>query len=887
MAENKHGKRSKDNFKKNKKKTQFEKENEKEIKKAKKVKFKDKHPKMSLTIKILLIIFLIVAVIGTGVVIGAIYGAFGDEFEITVEELVEPSSNSIIYDREGNVIAELNGDENRKNITLSEMSPYLANAYVAIEDERFEEHNGVDLLRTGKAIVTFVLNGGSSSFGGSTITQQLVKNITDEKEDEGIAGITRKIKEWAKAYQIERLISKTQILELYLNTIFVGGKNYGVETGAYYYFNKSAHDLSLVECAFMAGINSGPNYYNPYGTKPYGTDEAKTKKINNKVKTVVGKMLELGYISQEERDEAVKQVDEQGIVFTKGEKTTNYSYHTDALINELIEDLMREKELSKAAAQNYIETKGLSIYSTQLLSVQSVVEQAMGNAKRINSKKNTDENGNPIQSQAAMVIIDHKTGYVLGCVGGLGDKTARGLNRATQSPRQPGSTIKPISDVIPGLEEGLITAATLYNDDESTNFYVQGWYPGNLAKDRGIISVRQAIESSQNIPFIKIMKELTPEVGIQYLEKMGVSTLNHEKDGLSAMSIGGLTNGISPLEMAAAYATIANDGIYIEPTFYTEVRDSDNNIVLSSKQETGRAYSETTAYIAKDILTEPVVGSQGTARKCAIKGIDVAAKTGTSNEDKDRWLCGFTNYYTAAVWYGYDDPETVVVSGISPATLIWADAMSNLHRGLESSKFKAPSNIITATICRDSGKLASDTCTNKYTEIFAKGTIPESCTGHEGYVICEETGLLANPYCIHTKTTFKTYLIEKEKLGLWHTPSNYEENVIPDTYCTTHQKIEEPEPEEPEENEDATDQIIPEKPNAGEDETTETPGDSGTTENPKDENESVNKDDQTLDGGIGGRGDELPPLEEKPSEGESENKAPMEEEAEKTKNENE
>lgn len=872
MAENKRNKKQKAKRKINKK-TQIRKQNEKEIKKSKKIKFKDKHPKIALTIKILLIIFLLVAVVGTGIFIGAIYGALGDEFKITVEELVEPASNSIIYDRDENVIAELSGDENRKNISLDDMSQYLANAYVAIEDERFETHSGVDILRTGKAIVTFVINGGKSSFGGSTITQQLVKNITEEKDDEGLAGITRKVKEWAKAYQIERLISKNQILELYLNTIFVGGDNYGVETGAYYYFNKSAKDLTLVECAYMAGINSGPNYYNPYGSKAYGTDENKTNKINNKVKVVINKMFEVGYISQEEKDSAIKEVNEQGIKFTKGEKTTNYSYHTDALINQLVKDLMEEKNLSKAAAQTYIETKGLSIYSTEVPSIQAAAEEAMNNSKRINSKKNVDENGNAVQSQAAIVIIDHETGYVVGCVGGLGEKTSRGLNRATQAKRQPGSTIKPISGVIPGLEEGIITAATLYNDN-TTDFFIEGWHPENLANNRGIISVRQAIETSQNIPFIKIMKELTPAKGIEYLEKMGISTLDHTQDQLAAISIGGLTNGISPLEMAAAYATIANDGIYIEPTFYIKVLDSNNNEVISAKQETRRAFSEATAYIAKDILTEPVVGTSGTAKKCAIKGIDVAAKTGTSNQDKDRWLCGFTNYYTSAVWYGYDDPETVVTSGISPATLIWADAMSTIHKGLESSKFKAPSNIITATICKDSGKLASDTCTNTYAEIFEKGTIPESCEGHTSCKICKETHLLANEYCPEVETIYKTYLVEKEKTTLWSTPSNTQETILPEQYCEKHQKTIKPiENEEPEET----------------DEPDETEDPNTSTDNESDEEDTKNEVidgtiDNENDGAIGGSGDELPlPPNDKPIADETAKKTEEIEEDKKTK----
>lgn len=889
MAEKKHGKRSKTTHKKGinkgKNKTQISKENKKEIKKAKKIKLKDKHPKIALTIKILVILFLLVSVVGAGIFIGAIYGAFGDEFEITVEELVEPASNSIIYDSEGNVLAELNGDENRKNITLDEMSSYLANAYVAIEDERFETHNGVDILRTGKAILTFVTNGGSSSFGGSTITQQLVKNITKEDDDEGVAGITRKVKEWAKAYQIERMITKKQILELYLNTIFVGGQNYGVETGAYYYFNKSAHDLTLVECAFLAGINSAPNAYNPYGTKPYGTDEAKTKKINNKVKVVINKMLEVGYITQEEHDTAIKEVNEQGVKFTKGEKTTNYSYHTDALINQLIEDLMEEKQLSKAAAQNYLETKGLKIYSTESPTIQAAAQEAMNNAQRINSKDNVDENGNVIQTQAAIVIIDHKTGYVLGCVGGLGEKTAGGFNRVTQARRRPGSTIKPLSSVAVGLEEKMITAATLYNDD-TTDFYINGWNPHNYAGiNYGIVSVRQAIETSQNIPFIKVIKEISTEKSIEYLEKMGIEKLSREQDQLASISLGGLTHGATPLEMAAAYGTIANDGVYIEPTFYTKVLDSDGNVLLECKQESRRVVSETTAYITKNILTQPVVGSRGTARKCAIKGMDVTAKTGTSNEDIDRWLCGFTNYYTAAVWYGFDKEETIYSKG-SPAIPIWSAAMTKIHEGLETSRFKVPSNIITATICRDSGKLASDTCTNTYAEIFEKGTIPQSCEGHIGYLVCKDTNLLANEYCKNTEMIYKTYLIDKEKLGLWTTPSNNEETIIPETTCEVHQKEIEPEvpeePEEPEEPEKPEEPKQPEetdkptdstekeeetvKPPSEGEENTQTPTEDGDTptENKPTEEEKENTEN---DGAIGGSGDEITtPTIEKPEE---------------------
>ncbi|MBQ9657610.1 MAG: transglycosylase domain-containing protein [Clostridia bacterium] len=767
-------------------------ENTKALKKVKKQKFKERHPKLSLAIRIILLLLIVFIVIATGIVIGIIYGAFGDDFKISLDELTIKTSNSLIVYEDGTVITELSGDENRQIITLDEMSPYLANAYVAIEDERFYDHNGVDLYRTGGAIFTYVTHAGNSSFGGSTITQQLVKNITKDDEDTGIEGALRKAKEWAKAYQVERMLSKEQILELYLNIIFIGGSdNHGVQTAAKYYFNKNASDLSLVECAFLAGINNGPNGYAPFGEKGYSSDEAKKKKIDNKTKVVLSKMYELGKISKEEYDEATKQVEEQGITFNKGTTTTTYSYHTDALINQAIEDIAEEKEISKSLAETYLYSSGLTIYSTEKQDVQQKTEKAINEGLVIKSTVNKDEDGNPVKNQSAMVVIDQKTGYVVACVGGVGEKDARGLNRATQSVRQPGSTIKPIADVGPGLEEKIITAATIYNDS-ATKFKVgnSSYEPKNYNYFRGNITIRQAIETSQNIPFVKEMTELGVGKSIEYLEKLGITTLSKENEGL-ALAIGGVYNGISPLEMAAAYATIANDGVYIEPTFYTKIVDSNGNVVLQKEQETHRVFSETTCAILKDILKEPVEGSQGTAKICKISGIDVAAKTGTTNADKDRWLCGFTNYYTAATWYGYDQPERIIyTSGVSPATRIWAAAMKDIHSGYEQSKFTLPSNVVTAKICKDSGKLATDSCTNTYTEIFEKGTVPESCEGHKGVKICNETHLLANEYCTDTSTIYKNFLVEKEKNGNWETPANSKETAIPTEYCTVHKKTE-------------------------------------------------------------------------------------------------
>lgn len=789
-------------------KTEVEKETTKALKRVKKKKFKDKHPKLAWTIRIAILLLLIFMVIAAGIVIGVIYGAFGDDFKISLDELTIKSSNSIIVDQDGNVIAELSGDENRQIITLDEMSPYLVDAYVSIEDERFFEHDGVDLYRTGGAIFTFVTHAGNSSFGGSTITQQLVKNITKDDQDAGVEGILRKAKEWSKAYQVERMLSKNQILELYLNIIFVGGSdNHGVQTASKYYFNKNASDLTLVECAFLAGINNGPNGYNPFGEKGYGVDEAKTNKINNKTKIVLNKMNELGKISKEDYDNAIKEVNEKGVTFNRGITTTKYSYHTDALINQAIEDIATQKNISKSLAETYLYSSGLTIYSTEKVDIQANAEKAVNNSLRITSSETKDENGNFVQNQAAMVIIDHKTGYVLGCVGGVGEKDARGLNRATQSFRQPGSTIKPIGDVAPGLEEKILTIATIYNDSK-TKFKTgsKTWEPKNYSTFRGNITIRQAIETSQNIPFAKVMAELGVSKSIDYLEKMGITSLSRENEGL-ALSIGGLYTGISPLEMTAAYATIANDGVYIEPTFYTKIVDSDGNIVLQKEQKTQRVFSETTCALMKNLLMQPVLGASGTARTLKMNGIDVAAKTGTTNDDKDRWLCGFTNYYTASVWYGYDKPETIICRGTSPANKIWEEAMKNIHSGLENSKFTLNNNIVSATICRESGKLATDTCTDTYSEIFEKGTIPHSCDGHKNVVICNDTQLLANEYCTNTSALSNTYLVDKEKLGKWETSANNGEITVPTTYCTEHKKVEitveilEPEkPSTPEEN---------------------------------------------------------------------------------------
>lgn len=685
------------------------------IKKEEKI---DKKSKFKIWKIVLLLIFtlIIITAIKTGIYIS--------NWQKMAQDMISNSPSQVL-DTDGNVIAELGNTKNTKNISLSEMPDNLKNAYISIEDQRFYSHSGVDLPRTGAAILSYIKNLGSSSFGGSSITQQLVKNLTGDNSSK----ITRKINEWIKAFGIEGVLEKDEILEAYLNIIYVGPNIYGVELGSKYYFNKSASELTLEECAFLAGINNSPNSYNPFG------DKDNSEKITKRTKTVLSKMLELKYINEDDYSTAISKVDE-GLKFKNGkiesENSNNiYSYHTDALINEIISDIANKKNISNNFATNYIEMAGLKIYSTQDSKIQTEMEKELSKNKYILKSSNDPE----VTSQAAMVIINQSNGYVVGCVGGTGKKeTSRGLNRATQSYRQTGSASKPLAVLTPAIDKKIITPASIYLDEATTfdDGTEEGYSPTDYNHYKGEITVREAVESSQNIPFVKIMEQLTPKTSIEYMKKMGITTLTKTDENLN-LALGGLDKGISPLEMAAAYATIANDGKYIEPTFYTKIENQVGKTILKTTQKHKNVLSKEVAFILKNLLTEPVTGANGTANYCKISGIDVVAKTGTTNDDFDRWLCGFTPYYTATTWFGFDKNETIKFNNKNPSGQIWSSVMKTIHSGLSSKKFEIPSgnNIETATICPKTGLLAYTSCPNSYTEYFLKGTLPnEYCIQH-------------------------------------------------------------------------------------------------------------------------------------------------------------
>lgn len=721
---------------------------------TKKNKNKKKKSKAGKVIKILIIVLLLLMIIGSGVVVGVFYGMFGDELKIEKSELVIPYENSTVYDKDGNLIATLSGGTKRNCISLSEMGEYLPKAYVAIEDERFYEHGGVDVKRTAAATLTYITHKGESSFGGSSITQQLVKNITNDKEDSALAGVVRKVKEISKATQVEQYLSKDQILELYLNLIFIGGNDInGVELGAIYYFNKKPADLSIAECAFMAGINHSPNAYKPFDEDP---DGANKEKINKRTKTVLGKMKELGYINQEQYDGAIAEVD-AGLPFQNGETspTIEVSYVVEAALDQILDQIMKDKNMSQSMAETYLYSGGLKIYTTQDTAIQGTLEEVIKQDKYCTNVTTKKNDGTKLKqnSMPTMVIMDHTTGSVVAAATATGEKGARVtstkigyFNIPTKLRKSTGSSMKPIAVIAPGLESGIITAATVYNDAQ-TSFDNGKYTPKNYYKGfKGLMNMRQAIEISANIPHVKALADIGVDKSIEFCESVGLPLSGDE--GLS-LALGGLGNGVTMAEMAGAYSTIANDGTYIEPTFYKYVTDKNDNVLIEPDQTINNVMSKQNAYIEKSILTEPVVGTSGTATYCEIKGMDVAAKTGTTNDDYDRWLCGFTPYYTGVCWYGYETNATVSYSG-NPAGKIWDEVMTKIHENLPNAEFVKPEGIKEVTVCKSSGLKAKDSCSSTYTEIFTEDTVPEECEGHgaSGLVmICTQTNLLCAQGC--------------------------------------------------------------------------------------------------------------------------------------------
>lgn len=688
-----------------------------------------------------------------------------------------------IYDIHGNQYTSLSGKENRTYASYSDIVHYLPEAFISIEDERFYQHKGVDIKRTAAATIQYIMSKlgiGSSDFGGSTITQQVIKKVTGEEDRSSL----RKAKEIIRAFQLEKWLSKEEIIELYMNLIYLGEGAYGVEAASYTYFAKSSSDLDIAQSALIAGLAQAPEGYNPYRYP---------EKAKERQELVLWKMYELGKISKEEYDEAKA----EELVYTKGSLSlaSSNSYFIDAVVEAVIKDLMVEKNINRAMAQAMVYNNGLKIYTTLDPDIQSVLEEKYLDQQYFQTRKGYDEN-----LQSAMVIIDYKEGNVVALIGGAGEKTTlRGLNRATAMTRSIGSNMKPLGVYGPGLELGVLTAATTF-DDVPTTYRISGiaWNIKNYdGRYRGLINIRKAIEISDNIVAAKAMQEAVgTEYSYQFLEKLGISSLTKaDRQSPAALSLGGMTKGISPLEVAAAYGTIANKGVYVEPKLYTKIEDRNGQVVFKKQSKVRDVMSEENAYILTDMMKTVTVGSEGTGAAAKLKDIDVAAKTGTTSDDKDRWFSAFTPYYVGSIWYGYDQPTYINVPS-NPGTKMWKAVMQEVHKDLPAAKFEKPAGVVTREVCKDSGLLATDACkaddrgSRVITEIFnsKNGSIPtKKCNIHEFVEVCPDTNLLPTDYC-----RAQTFMIQKSRLNRHYKdgqpsikPNDYAYEV-PKTYCEFH-----------------------------------------------------------------------------------------------------
>lgn len=595
----------------------------------------------------------------------------------------------------------------------------LADAFVAIEDKRFHTHYGVDWKRTFGAVINTFIPIYSSQQGGSTITQQLVKNLTNDRED----AASRKVREIMRARYLENEYSKSTILECYMNTIPMGHGIYGVEVAANYYFGKSVKDLTLLECASLASITKAPSNYAP---------DDNPERNKERRETVLAFMLEQGYITKEEHDAALKE--ELNLVASREElnETEVNNYFVDALIVDVTNDLADKYGWDDADAAENFYNGGYKIYATLDPEIQSAVDEVFSNAEAYGLKAKDGS-----QLQGAITVMDYN-GRVKGLAGGIGEKTVNlglsGFNRATDAIRQPGSTMKPLAAYTPAIEEGRIHYSSILND---TATKYKNWTPKNWYNSYwGGVTTQYALERSINTIPVYLVNEMGPQNSYDFLtQKLGITTLNKNDIDLSPLGMGGTNGGITTVESAAAYAIYGNGGKYYEPTLYYAVYDQQNNVVLShEKSKPQTAISEDTATVMNKMLQKVVYGSNGTGKAAAgyIKDMKIYAKTGTSNNANDLWFVGGTPYYVASCWCGYDNPQSISDSAI--ALKMWGNVMSKVHSGLEKREFKESTYALERYYCTETGRLATDACPSKAVGWYKKGKkyMPALCDKHEG-----------------------------------------------------------------------------------------------------------------------------------------------------------
>ncbi len=781
--------------------------------------------------KALLICFFAVVIIGGCTAFGVLKGVIEAAPDINEIDATPTGYLTTVLDRDGNQTATLVATgSHRKYVTIDEIPEDLQHAFVAIEDSRFYEHNGIDLKGIFRAAVVGVTSGNFSE-GASTITQQLLKNtvFTEWTSENSFAEkLERKIQEQYLAVQLEEIVDKDWILENYLNAINLGQNTLGVSVASERYFGKDVSELTLSECAVLAAITQNPSKYNPI-SHPEENATRREKVLNN--------MLEQGYITQEEYDEALADNVYERIQLVNvetGEGSVN-SYFTDALIDQVYQDLIERKGYTETQAYKAIYQGGLTIYSTQDSDIQAICDEEVANLDNypmdprvsftyrvsiqssdgavnnyseqtmLSYYQKSDRNYDitfadeeealaaieaykadlmvegdtivegsevityTIQPQVAFTIIDQYTGEVVALVGGRGEKTgSRTLNRATDVTRQPGSTFKIIACYAGALDAGGMTLATVQDDAPLVYNSEDASSVDNYDKRfRGFTSLREAITDSINIVTVKTYTQMGPRLGYNYVCDFGITTVLPDEADNQSLCLGGLTNGVTNLELTGAYATIANGGVYNEPKLYTKILDHDGNVLIdNTTSESHVVLKETTAWLLTDAMKDVMTSGTGTVAYFG-NSMAQAGKSGTTTGNRNCLFAGYTPYYTCVVWGGYDDNSKEVGSNTSYPKRIWKAVMGRIHEDLEYKDFTKPDGIVTAQICTESGKLAiagvcdadpRGSCVR--TEYFAQGTEPtEYCDHHILANICSVSGMLAGSYCPAYSTTSSVHVI--------------------------------------------------------------------------------------------------------------------------------
>jgi penicillin-binding protein 1A len=824
--------------------------------------------------RLCIVAFIFLTIVGCFAGFGYIKGVVDSAPDISQINVVPTGFTTTVYDKEGNAIENLIGAQaNRVYVSLVDLPEHVKYAFISVEDERFYEHDGIDVRGILRAGVLGLKNGNFSE-GGSTITQQLLKNQVFEggRETTFTEKLERKIQEQFLAVQLENRLDKEMILEYYLNTINLGSGTYGIQTASKRYFNKDAKDLTLSEAAVIAAIAQLPVYRNPINYP----DKNETRRNE-----ILDEMLEQGHCSQEEYDEAKADEVYSRIQSVNEEQDTSsyYSYFVDELIEQVMEDLQSELGYTQTQASTLLYSGGLSIYTTQDSTIQSICDEVFADEENfpaigtsfweltyaLSIQKNDAEkttihyHGNDLleyykdyadpeglyvnddgskfsllftdkedmqakidafreakvgegdtilgekatmtlQPQTSFVVMDQYSGEVVAIEGGRGEKTGnRTLNRATNTVRQPGSTFKVLSTYLPAFDTIGLTLADV-QDDAGPYYYpgtkkeVNNWT--STKKYVGLSTLRKGIYDSMNIVTVKTFEEVTPEVGYDYLLKLGFTSLvdsRKEDDGRVVsdinypMALGGLTDGVSNLELTAAYAAIANSGVYTEPIFYTKILDHNGKVLLSKTPYRDQVMKESTSYLLTSAMEDVV--KIGTGKNLRLSAIDmpVAGKTGSTSDYNDLWFSGFSPYYTATVWSGFDNNRSQ--SEKTYQRKIWKKIMEQIHiqKNLETKSFTVPESVVTARICTKSGKLALEGVCDHYlggdttkVEYFAKGSQPtEKCDIHVKASVCTKSHALATENCPTVEEA--VYLNKTETTVTADTPFLY-----PNASCLIH-----------------------------------------------------------------------------------------------------